>query len=284
MNNENIIKNNRNKLNIGLNETQIKLIVAFLMVFDHIHQCFVSTPYEVPMWFTFLGRLVAPTFLFLAAEGMFYTRNKKKHLLRLYIALNLMNIGNMIITSVFKTERFVLINNIFTTIFLGCWIIYFIDELIISLKNKNIKSIILNILGILLPFITSLVSLALISFEISGISMVIISFGLLPNILITEGEFVFVFLLAIFYYLRGKKLLQVLVLVLSGIFSFIGYGNPVTISNLLQNPQWMMILASIFILLYNGEKGRGLKNFFYIFYPAHIYILYILGWFLAGGK
>lgn len=284
MNNESVIENNGNKFNIGLNGTQIKLIVAFLMVFDHIHQCFVSTPYEAPMWFTFLGRLVAPTFLFLAAEGMFYTRNKKKHLLRLYIALNLMNIGNMIITSVFETERFILINNIFTTIFLGCWIIYFIDELIISLKNKNIKSIIFNILGILLPFITSLISLALMSFGMGGIYFGIISFGLLPNILMSEGGFVFVFLLAILYYLRQKKFIQVLVLILVGVFSFISYGNPVTVSNLLQNPQWMMVFASIFILLYNGEKGRGLKNLFYIFYPAHIYILYILGWFLAGGK
>lgn len=30
--------------------------------------------------------------------------------------------------------------------------------------------------------------------------------------------------------------------------------------------QWMMIAARPFILLYNGKKGKGYKQFFYLFY------------------
>ena len=40
--------------------------------------------------------------------------------------------------------------------------------------------------------------------------------------------------------------------------------------------QCIMGLAAIPILLYNGKRGHGMKNFFYIFYPAHIGILYII--------
>ena len=50
-----------------------------------------------------------------------------------------------------------------------------------------------------------------------------------------------------------------------------------------QNYQWLMVLSLPFILCYNGEKGRGLKRLFYVFYPAHVFILCWLGSFVAFG-
>jgi hypothetical protein len=38
--------------------------------------------------------------------------------------------------------------------------------------------------------------------------------------------------------------------------------------------EWMSVFALIFMFLYNGEKGKSMKKLFYIFYPAHVYILY----------
>ena len=38
------------------------------------------------------------------------------------------------------------------------------------------------------------------------------------------------------------------------------------------------ILAAPLMLWYNGERGGGHKALFYVFYPAHVYILYALSW------
>ena len=42
------------------------------------------------------------------------------------------------------------------------------------------------------------------------------------------------------------------------------------------NDQWFMILSLPFILLYNDQRGRKMKYFFYVYYPLHVYLLVIL--------
>ena len=46
--------------------------------------------------------------------------------------------------------------------------------------------------------------------------------------------------------------------------------------------QWLMIGALPLMMRYNQEKGRGMKYFFYVFYPAHTFLLFYLANFVIG--
>ena len=72
-----------------------------------------------------------------------------------------------------------------------------------------------------------------------------------------------ILLVTIYYYLREKNALKTL---LAGTWNFL-WGNTI---------QYYGVLAVIPISMYNGEKGKSMKYFFYAFYPVHLLILYMV--------
>ena len=49
------------------------------------------------------------------------------------------------------------------------------------------------------------------------------------------------------------------------------------LSHSLEPRQWFSLLAIPLLMLYNGQRGKWkLKYLFYIFYPAHLGILYLI--------
>lgn len=62
----------------GLSETGLKWIALVTMVLDHIHYFFSFTGC-VPEWFSMVGRLGAPLFLFCLVEGFTHTHSRKRY-------------------------------------------------------------------------------------------------------------------------------------------------------------------------------------------------------------
>ena len=244
----------------GLTSFDLKLIGIILMVFDHVHQMFYFE--GIPLWFTMLGRLVAPIFLFLSAEGFHYTHNRKKYMLNLLIGFWICQVLFMAIPAILPNPKVELINTIFGTLFLGLCAMWVYDGFF-----GKVKYIGKAFLGLLFLVVTPFVTLFVMASQDMPLIIKQIFIFFIPNFITVEGGPVFILLALMFYILRDKKLLVYLALVVVSLFIFVS--NP-------QNDQWMMIFSLLPICLYNAKEGRKEKWLFYIFYPLHIIVLYLL--------
>lgn len=219
----------------------LKLICFFLMVMDHIYYYIQGTP----IWFTYIGRIVAPIYFFLVVESFFYTSDRKKYTMRLF--------GFSLITFVILNVLFKQPMNIFLSMALGVLMMN-----ILEFMKKNKDNLFKTILGAILLIITMFASLY------------------------TEASYLGVGMILIFYFCRNKKLLMSILYVLFSVFEIsLSIGTQYFVHEaFLFNYQWMMCFAIIPILLYNGKPGhksKFFKYFFYCAYPIHIIILLILG-------
>ena len=257
-----------------LTANAIKLLACALMFLDHIHEFFHI--YGAPVWLKIPGRMVFPLFLFLAADSFHFTRNRRKYMTRLYLGMVTMVVGTFLVSSILPNPDLVIANNAFSTFFVtGIYIIaydYFKESVLTRKVSSFFKGLGLALLPVLAVIPTMLVMsedmLTWMSNQPDLVGKVIMtSTMLIPNILLVEGGYMFVILGLAFYIVRENRALQILALVALSVYLY--FDSPTGVS-------YWMILAAIPMALYNGQKGGGSRSFFYIFYPVHIYGLYIL--------
>lgn len=249
----------------GLTTFDLKVIGIILMFIDHIHQMFV--PMGAPDWLDWFGRPVATLFFFVSVIGFSHTRSKKKYLSRLYIGMVLMSLGSFALQRIVGYEEVQLMNNIFRDLLVGGIMMYGIDIIEEGRSAKKGSKILLGLMMILLPIITSIVLVALMS-QPTTIFLAAWLANVLPALLFTENS-VMVLLIPLMYLARNYRWLQCLFIALTALFFFFQGST-----------QWMMIFTILPISLFNGQKGKGMKHFFYLFYPLHILILYLLSAYL----
>ncbi|WBW49371.1 TraX family protein [Peptoniphilus equinus] len=255
----------------GINGYQLKLLGAALMVFDHIHQMFYWAGNVT--WMHMFGRSVMPIFLFTCAEGFYHTGNRKHYALRLLLGFWFMSIVSPLLMRSLPIDepQIVLMNNVFGTMFISVAAMWGIEKL----KNKEfVKGTIVLVLPILPTFIFN----ALLNANQIGLAL-LVQFAV-PSYMGVEGGFLMVLLAVWFYLSREKRLRQYLGIIALAALSAFSYPDFTWASLFGGNHQWMMIFSIIPLYFYNGKRGKGSKYFFYIFYPAHIYALYIVAFVL----
>ena len=270
-----------------MSTTTLKLIALALMFLDHIYEFFPGAPIVL----TWLGRISAPIFFFCTVWGFHYTHNRRVYLLRMYLCSVLMGALDLVLNLSIAQPVVPVINNIFTTLFLSCLFIYLWEMkekpwqkmlMVLAYLALNVAMVFL-ITGVASPLLYRVLPQQTYQYCITMVG------GLLPNILTCEGSYITVLMGIVLYFCKGsrKKLaIGYSLYCLATLALMVNMGIAQGVTDWYQflfhqAYQWMEIFSLPLMLCYNGQKGRGYKYLFYIFYPAHVAVLFYLGNLLA---
>lgn len=265
---------------------------------------------NIDMTLRMIGRIAFPIFCFLLVEGFLHTRNLKKYMIRLGIfAL----VSDVPFDLAFFGEIGLNHQNVFFTLFLGVCAMYFIDK-VKNMQEFNGFFKFLGKIGFLIAgglgawaACTSMCTLIGYVVEmVSGIENIwiittaVLGFlgGIIPYLIVTakwDGEKktrLASLLFVIFVFFGLAEILHT---------DYSGWGVTAIIAiYLFRNAKsngfvWGMIALTIksigegvaFIDLiplkfYNGKRGRQMKYFFYAFYPVHLFLLFLVRYFIFG--
>ncbi|WP_414732072.1 TraX family protein [Acetobacterium carbinolicum] len=253
-----------------MTSTTLKVIALILMLLDHVGQFIPGAP----LWLHWVGRISAPVFMFCMAWGFYYTHDRKKYLLRMYFFGLGMGLIDVICNNIVADPYAMISNNIFVTLFLVGVIVWLIE---IRKTDKPKGNKYLALFAVYQILTTILCILAGQVLPLTG--MMSFVGAITGNLIFNEGSFIFVFLGVLIYFNRTdkKRLILAYGLFCLGFLALEWAMNPQPTALLYTNYQWMMIGSLPLMLSYNGEKGRGMKYLFYVFYPLHIVVLFFIG-------
>jgi len=225
----------------------LKIIAIISMLIDHIGLILLPSG-NLQYLFRSIGRIAFPIFCFLLTEGYSHTSNLKKYILRLsaFAIISEIPFDLAINGSLFDFSH----QNVFFTLLLGLILIAAVD----CIKKKT-ESFILESPEIKIPAkaVQILLSVSLAA-AISAVSIII------------QSDYSIIGILAIlsFHLFRRKR--PVVLVLMSAVNILLG--------GLRQLPA---AYSACPLMLYNGKKGPSIRWLFYIFYPAHLLALYLIG-------
>lgn len=183
-----------------------------------------------------IGRLAFPIFAYMIAEGCRYTKNRKKYLLTIAILA-------LIFQLVYYFALHSLYQCIFVTFTLSIANIFAIDKAKSQPKHIPIAAGVFAFTVFLTVFMPKILPGFKVDYRIFG-----------------------TFLPVLIYFGRNKW--EKLLLLTIGLIMLSGTGATV---------QWYSLLTVPILALYNGKRGKiNMKNFFYIYYPAHLVAIYFI--------
>lgn len=225
----------------GLNSNQIKLIAIIAMTIDHI--TWLLFPGCQKIWWVMglhiIGRLTAPIMWFFIAEGFHYTHNVKKYIIRLFVFAIISHFAYNFAGGIpFVPNGFFNMTSVM-------WSLAWSVVLMVIFTTEHLPQWLKYLFIIAICFIT------------------------FPSDWSTIAAMCPVYL----YLNRGDfKKQSISLLVWTAMYAAVYFIAMDKVYGILQ----MFTLLSLPILKqYNGERGswKGMKWFFYLYYPAHLFLI-----------
>ena len=220
-----------------LSGNRLKIIALITMTVDHIGV------YLFPgtLWLRVVGRLSYPIFAYMIAEGCTYTKNRRKY-------LSLLAGTALLCQMVYFFAMESLYQCILVTFSLSVGLIYILDY---AKTQKGVKGFCVAAVSFLAVYVVT---------------------EILPSVLQNTDFYVDygfwgVLVPVLVYMANGKK--QKLTAFAAGLI-LLAAGSGFL--------QWASLLSVLLMACYSGTRGKyRLKYLFYIYYPLHLVILYLIG-------
>ena len=210
-----------------------------------------------------------PIMAFFVAEGFKYTKNVKKYALRLFIFSVISWIPFCLL---FKNTLPVTIINGIRHIDNSNFFKKFILYLPIEGLNKTVRICFKT--DVIYTLFLSLSALIICeSKKIPNILKAVLVFLLCALSINGEYSYITIMYTLVFYYSSEKKMMKYILFYCVALFYAFGSFS------LSSYYKFGVLLFPVIMIFYNGENGRKNKFnkwFFYIFYPAHLILLYII--------
>lgn len=239
-----------------LNKSNLQFIAAAAMLIDHIS--FLAPNYAVLYLMHFISRITIVIMCYFVAEGYYHTHDLNKYVLRLgifaaisQIPFYLYKIGAVPTSLYYFIAGNYSSRNVIFTLFVGLCLLT-----VLKSQYKYRYKIIAVICSFFLVRNSDWSYAAL---------LFILAFGLLHG---NYKKQVSAFITALFIYVIYKHLGLTITFAKTGDIDIISLFNSVS--------YFGCLLALPILKMYNGERGGAPKYALYIFYPAHLLILYIV--------
>lgn len=233
-----------------MNAFVLKIIACFTMFIDHVGYIVFDGHSS---WFNYVGRLAFPIFAFQISEGYIHTHDVKKYLLRLILFAFISQIPFLLFHSIINNELGL---NVIFTLFLGLVAIIIYDK-----YNKFVGVFSAIIFGIIAHFLNS-------DYSFYGVGITFLFYVFNKNKCLLAISFIIATLMQYSYLILG----------------YYNYGFEF-LKNvfIIYLPYFICTIFSIIIILcYNKKKGPNTSYLFYLFYPLHMILIYILSFVLQN--